>query len=110
MKDYIVIDNRETIKDGSIKGAIHLPIYPFILEHGLDALRDKLPQDIKIMLYCDAGKCAEFAKTQLLDNGWYNVVNLGGKDNAIEKIRQYDLLPNELKDSMFEQLKGVTYE
>ena len=68
--------------NGFIKDAKHIPISD--LKERLDEIQ--VFKDQPIYTYCAAGKRAERAKNLLIENGFFNVTNLGGIKSAAEKL------------------------
>ena len=68
--------------NGFIKDAKHIPISD--LKERLDEIQAF--KDQPIYTYCAAGKRAERAKNLLIENGFFNVTNLGGIKSAAEKL------------------------
>lgn len=105
--DYTLVDNREQV-DSLLENAIHVPIYSFILENGVQALRKVIPDDKLVFLYCTAGVCAEAAKKNLIDLGYSNVVNLGSKGQAYDTIKAFN--KSETKEQFLKDLLELKYE
>ena len=68
--------------NGFIKDAKHIPISD--LKKRLNEIQ--VFKDQPIYTYCAAGKRAERAKNLLIENGFFNVTNLGGIKSAAEKL------------------------
>ena len=105
--EYTLIDNREQV-DKLLDGAIHIPIYSFVLEHGADALRELVPNDKPVFLYCTAGVCAEAARNHLIDLGYKNVVNLGSKGQAFDTLKAFN--KSETKEQFLKDLLELKHE
>ena len=68
--------------NGYIKNAKHIPISELKKRLSeIQAFKDK-----PVFTYCAAGKRAERAKNLLIENGFTNVTNLGGIQDASTKL------------------------
>lgn len=78
--DPVWIDVRSAgeFADGHIEGAHNIPHTEIV--KGIVGL--KLDKDAEILLYCRSGRRATFALEQLHEQGYTNVRNLGGFDDA----------------------------
>ena len=74
-------DIRELWRDGTIKGALHIP--RGMLEFWLDPSsqyfnKDKFSKDKKLILFCAAGMRSALAAKTLKDMGYNNIAHAGG--------------------------------
>ncbi len=69
---------------GFIEDAMHIPVND--LEKRLEEIQAF--KDEPIFTYCAAGKRAERAKNLLIKNGFTNVINLGGIQDASSKLEK----------------------
>ena len=84
--ESLIIDVRTDSEwnDGFIEDAKHIPIND--LEKRL--MEIQAFKDEPIFTYCAAGKRAERAKNLLIRNGFSNVTNLGGIQDASKKLEK----------------------
>ena len=84
--EALIIDVRtdNEWKTGFVEDAIHIPIND--LEKRLKEI--EAFKDEPIFTYCAAGRRAERAKNLLIKNGFTNVTNLGGIQDASKKLEK----------------------
>lgn len=80
MKKEFFIDVRTDSewKDGHVPDAIH-----FELSKLISGELPEIEKDTKIFVYCRSGGRAEIAKDILIKNGFSDVSNIGGYEDAI---------------------------
>jgi phage shock protein E len=71
--------------NGYIRDAKHIPVSD--LKKRLSEIQAF--KDQPVFTYCAAGKRAERAKNLLIENGFSNVTNLGGMQDASKKLDKY---------------------
>jgi rhodanese-related sulfurtransferase len=71
--------------NGYIRDAKHIPVSD--LKKRLSEIQAF--KDQPVFTYCAAGKRAERAKNLLIENGFSNVTNLGGIQDASKKLDKY---------------------
>ena len=84
--ESLIIDVRTDNEwnNGYIENAKHIPISE--LKKRLNEIRAF--KDQPVFTYCAAGKRAERAKNLLIENGFTNVTNLGGIQDASTKLEK----------------------
>lgn len=75
----IDVRTKEEFEEGAAEGAVNIDIADM-----MEGKMPELPKDAEIGLYCRSGGRAGRAKTLLIKNGFTNVTNLGGLEDAIE--------------------------
>ena len=73
----IDVRTKEEFEEEAVAGAMNLPV-----EQIMEGKMPELPKDTEIGLYCRSGGRAGRAKTLLIQNGFTNVTNLGGLEDA----------------------------
>lgn len=76
---FDVRDDKE-YRDGHVEGAIHVPLLALL--YGNFSIIEHIPKDAGLFLYCHSGARAERAKELLLVQGFSQVVNVGGREEA----------------------------
>lgn len=82
MRYLIDVRTKEEFDEEAVPGAVNIDIS--------DMVEGRLPEvskDTEIGLYCRSGGRAGRAKTLLIKNGFTNVTNLGGIEDAKEYIK-----------------------
>ena len=84
--DYLLVDVRTDSEwnAGHLQSATHIPMQS-LLEGIASTATNKEQQ---IYLYCGSGKRASRAKTMLETNGYTNVQNIGGLNDASSKLQK----------------------
>ena len=82
--EFLIIDVRTDNEwnNGYIENAKHIPVSE--LKKRLNEIQAF--KDQPVFTYCAAGKRAERAKNLLIGNGFTNVTNLGGINDASKKL------------------------
>lgn len=84
-QDFIIdVRTSEEFNTGHIENSLNI-VHTDILN---GVISNKISPEDTIFLYCRSGKRAEFAKKILNDNGYKNVTNLGGYNDALREIKQ----------------------
>tara|TARA_B100000900_G_scaffold368524_1_gene345783 strand:- start:710 stop:1036 length:327 start_codon:yes stop_codon:yes gene_type:complete len=86
-KEALILDVRtgNEWNNGYIQDAKHIPVSD--LKKRLSEIQAFKYQPV--FTYCAAGKRAERAKNLLIENGFTNVTNLGGIQDASKKLDKY---------------------
>lgn len=84
--DAVWIDVRSVgeFSGGHIEGALNIPHNQIVA----DIQELKLDKNAEILLYCRSGRRASFALEQLQAQGYRNVKNIGGFDDAKQYLAQ----------------------
>lgn len=73
----IDVRTKEEFEEESVAGAMNLPV-----EQIMEGKIPEVPKDAEIGLYCRSGGRAGRAKEILEQNGFTNITNLGGLEDA----------------------------
>ncbi len=73
----IDVRTKEEFEEEAVAGAVNLPV-----EHIMEGKMPEVPKDTEIGLYCRSGGRAGRAKTLLIQNGFTNITNIGGLEDA----------------------------
>ncbi len=101
----IIIDQREVedYEKGHYPSAINVPMQ----EKGniedvfnYNKLKEVITKEDLVLLYCYGGDCAEKTLKKLKDDGYNNVVNIGGYDHRCNFNDVFETA-NQLKDLLF---------
>ncbi|QQR76525.1 rhodanese-like domain-containing protein [Candidatus Nomurabacteria bacterium] len=83
MKYIIDVRTKEEFEEGAVAGAMN-----FDLADMMEGKIPELPKDAEIGLYCRSGGRSGRAKDILEQEGFTNVTNLGGLEDAKEYLSQ----------------------